>query len=141
MDPSTINETFDEPGRPGRVLLVDNDPDVSELVQAFLSQTGHEVCALGSAESALELIQAEGLDSIGSIVLDLRMPGMGGVDFLSALDGRYSDLPPVVVISGFISEEDREVLEAREEVRALFHKPFDLLALGQALQNLLSETP
>jgi len=136
-----MTESFAEPGKPGRVLLVDNDPDVSELVQAFLSQTGHEVKAVDSAESAFRLIQEEGLDSIGSIVLDLRMPGMGGLDFLVALDGLSDQKPPVVVISGFISEEDREELEAREEVRALFHKPFDLLALGQALQNLLSETP
>ncbi len=136
-----MTESFAETGKPSRVLLVDNDPDVSDLVQAFLSQTGHEVLAVHSAEEALAIIQAEGLGTIGSIVLDLRMPGMGGVEFLEALDGLQQEKPPVVVVSGFISEEDRELLEERDEVRALFHKPFDLLELGQALQNLLSETP
>ena len=135
-----MTESFAESRKPSRVLLVDNDPDVSELVNAFLSQTGHEVRAVSSGEDALNVIQEEGLDTIASIVLDLRMPGMGGLDFLRALDGIAKEKPPVVVVSGFISEEDREVLEVREEVHALFNKPFDLLELGQALQSLLTET-
>ena len=135
-----MTESFAESDSPSRVLLVDNDPDVSDLVQAFLSQTGHAVRAASSAVEALQVIHEEGLAAFGSIVLDLRMPGMGGVDFLVALDGLAVDKPPVIVISGFISEEDREILEAREEVRALFTKPFDLVELGASLQHLLSET-
>lgn len=135
-----MTESFAESDASSRILLVDNDPDVSDLVQAFLSQTGHTVRAASSAEDALQAIQEEGLAAFASIVLDLRMPGMGGVDFLVALDGLAEEKPPVIVISGFISEEDRETLEAREEVRALFSKPFDLVALGASLQNLLSET-
>ena len=65
---------------------------------------------------------------------------MGGVEFLRVLDGVSESKPPVMVISGFISEEDRDVLEARQDVRALFSKPFDLLELNQSLRDVLSET-
>ncbi|MEZ5990086.1 MAG: response regulator [Planctomycetota bacterium] len=120
------------------VLLIDNDPDVSELLRMFLHQSGLSVEVLRSGEEGLAFL-ASGRGA-GLVLLDLRMPGMGGLAFLEACLERWGtqELPPVVVVSGFLTDADRERLAGTSLVRAVFQKPFDLLELGRAVQDLLS---
>ncbi|MGF1609671.1 MAG: PAS-domain containing protein [Kiloniellales bacterium] len=61
--------------RPGRVLVVDDEPEICDTVAEFLEVTGLEVEAVTTAEEALERLTAIDYDVV---VCDLRMPGMDG---------------------------------------------------------------
>lgn len=79
------------------VMLLDDDPGVRRSLSLALSLAGYEVEAYATAEDLLR-----GLDPAqpGCLVLDLRMPGMGGLEVQQALSARGCSLP-VIFMSAF----------------------------------------
>jgi CheY-like chemotaxis protein len=59
-----------------RVLVVDDEPGVARSLQAYLEDEGMEVRSTGSAEAALELVQAGAAFDV--CIMDMRLPGMDG---------------------------------------------------------------
>jgi DNA-binding response OmpR family regulator len=84
-----------------RILIVEDEQEVSDLIAAYLAREGFETLACGSAEAALE---AEGSGSIDLVVLDLNLPGMDGFEFLSDLRKRRK--VPVIILSARSTDED-----------------------------------
>ena len=131
-------------GRP-RVLLVDNDPGVTQVIEAMLQEHELEVHCVGTAEAGLEQLEAmpptgqagsrAGAAGYRLVILDLRMPGIGGIGFLEAVRGRA--VPPIIVLSGYVSAEDRRRIEAHGGVRGVFEKPFDLIELTAQVLHLV----
>ncbi|MCB1386076.1 MAG: sigma-54-dependent Fis family transcriptional regulator [Nitratireductor sp.] len=76
------------------ILVVDDEPVQRRLLEAALSKSGYEPVCASSGEEALEILQAE--NSILAVILDLVMPGMGGMEVLEKLDGNPGH-PPVIV--------------------------------------------
>lgn len=76
------------------VRIIDDDAAVRESLEALLVVAGHAVSTYESAEAYLDA-PADGAS--GCILLDLHMPGMGGLGLMEALQGR--DTPPVVVLT------------------------------------------
>lgn len=62
-----------------RILVIDDDAELQETIVEILQQAGFDVAMERSAESALERLEKEGFDII---LLDLLMPGMGGMEAL-----------------------------------------------------------
>ncbi|MCB9530256.1 MAG: response regulator [Myxococcales bacterium] len=81
-----------------RILVVEDDPDLAELIQLQLEAADYEVSVAPSGELALDLAFANPPDLV---LLDLVLPGMNGREVLTALRQRYarSELP-VIVVSG-----------------------------------------
>jgi DNA-binding response OmpR family regulator len=77
-----------------RVLLVEDDPAVRHGVQLALRHTGHEVFAAGTGEEGLRL-----LDSVRPevVVLDLMLPGLGGLDVCRRIRAR--DEVPIIMVT------------------------------------------
>lgn len=90
------------------ILVVEDEPPVAMLLRDLLISLGHEPAVVGTAEVALEHLQAERPDAI---LLDLQLPGMSGLDFLRLRTGA-ADRIPVVVMSGVSPES-----QARECLR------------------------
>lgn len=90
----------------GRVLVVDDEPDVLLLCRLNLRQRGHELLEASDGGRALELAR-EGHPDV--IVLDLMMPGMNGYQVLEALqrDDATSGIP-VLVLTAKSLRADRE---------------------------------
>ncbi len=86
-----------------RILHVDDDSDLAELVGTFLEREGEQfdVRTATSAEAGLEQLEAEPVDCV---VSDYDMPGKTGIDFLEAVRERRSDLP-FILYTGKGSEE------------------------------------
>jgi DNA-binding response OmpR family regulator len=128
-----------EDREPGRILIVDNDRDVAGAVRLLLAHRGFEVEVAGNGEVALRLLaerQAAGM-AIELVLLDLRMPGLGGIGVLDRLE-RMATPPAVIVLSGFIGDEDRERLRGSPYVQAVVRKPFDVSELGAAAQAAIA---
>jgi CheY-like chemotaxis protein len=90
----------------GRVLVVDDEPDVLLLCRLNLQQRGHELLEASNGTTALELARERHPEVI---VLDLMLPGMNGYEVLESLkqDERTSDIP-VLVLTAKSLRADRE---------------------------------
>lgn len=98
---------------PGRILVVDDNPEARQLMKNILRL--FEVEEAGDGREALELVASKEFDLV---VTDIRMPGMDGYAMFERLQRDYPDLP-VVAISGV--EEGREV--AQYDFAGFFEKP------------------
>ncbi|NBH06760.1 response regulator, partial [Amycolatopsis sp. SID8362] len=88
------------------VLVVDDDPRVRTVVTWQLEAEGFRVTEAADGRRALEAIERDRLDLV---ILDLALPGVGGLDVLRRLrDGEHAGLP-VIVLSGRSGETDRIV--------------------------------
>ena len=93
-----------------RVLVVDDDEGVRTAVTWSLEADGFEVFAVDNGLAAMEVIESSPLSLV---ILDLSLPGLGGLDILKRLrtseerDGRWR--LPIIVLSGRDSETDRIV--------------------------------
>ena len=96
------------PGPRVRILVIDDEPLNCKLIRSFLAGDGIEVLEAGEAGSGLSLARSETPDLI---LLDLKLPGMSGLEALAALraDGATRDIP-VVILSAASLEEDAEDL-------------------------------
>ena len=86
-----------------RVLVVDDDPDVAEVVLAYLRRDGMEAAHVADGIVALEAARQAPPDLV---VLDLMLPGIDGLEVCRRLRALYPDLP-VVMLTARGEEEDR----------------------------------
>ena len=121
------------------ILIVDDDPSVTETFERMLRLEGYRVVTALSAEAGL----AQAAQSNPhAVILDLRMPLMDGLQFLRTLRSTHdvSRMPVAIVTGDYFLNDDvsRELRELGAELR---FKPLwleDLLALAR---NLLKEDP
>ncbi|UCE31813.1 MAG: two-component system response regulator OmpR [Burkholderiales bacterium] len=80
--------------RPTRLVVVDDDPKLRELLRRYLAEQGFDVQVAGDARALNKLIVRERFDLI---VLDLMLPGEDGLSILRRLRGGGDDTPVVVL--------------------------------------------
>lgn len=117
----------------GRVLVVDDDRDLCDLLSDFLIEEGYDVSRAYAGEDAIAVARDRPPDAV---LLDLLLPDVSGVAVGHALRATEStrDLP-IVIISG-----DRGALaRGRQELGAhsFLEKPFSLAAVQVALRDAL----
>jgi DNA-binding response OmpR family regulator len=88
-----------------RVLVVDDDPTVREVVVTYLRASGHEVDEAGDGEAALEQLRSHPADLL---VLDLMLPGIDGLEVCRRIRTGGDDVP-VIMLTALGSETDRVV--------------------------------
>ncbi len=121
-----------------RVLIIDDDPDVQNVLKATLCAHGFVADAVTSGEEAFDYLRDEG--SVDLLVLDFHLPGMTGVEFCRRLrrDARCRKLP-VLFLSARSSQ--REILEAfTAGADDYVSKPFRARELGARIMCLLNRT-
>ncbi|MCG6114446.1 MAG: sigma-54 dependent transcriptional regulator [Mesorhizobium sp.] len=80
-----------------RILIVDDDPVQLRLLEALLLKLGHRPITADSGQAALDRLSGEGDSDIAAVVLDLVMPGMGGLEVLEAMRRKGVKAPVVVL--------------------------------------------
>ncbi len=120
-----------------RVLLVEDDPDASELLQKVLGQYGAEIVTADSGESALEHAALARFDVL---VSDVGLPDFSGLDLLGRLRARRETMPAVAV-SAFATDDDlRRILAGGFQAHVA--KPVDPDRLVRAvLEAVSAKTP
>ena len=114
----------------GRILLVDDDPAMTEALAQALPQKGYEATTRESADEALELLEGEDFDVV---VTDLNMQGMNGLELCERIVANRPDIP-VVVITAFGSLETA-VAAIRAGAYDFVTKPFETKTLALALER------
>jgi len=76
-----------------RILVVDDEDPIRDYLKEELTEEGYEVLMATSAPEALKIIEKEDLDLV---ILDIRMPGMTGVEALPRILGLKENLPVIL---------------------------------------------
>lgn len=119
---------------PARLLIVDDDPVVRETIRDSVEHLGYAAREAGSADEALERIQQEPPDLV---LLDVRMPGITGIDLCRQLKAdRQTRLIPVVLLTAQ-GELDARVAGLEAGADDYFTKPVHLRELGARLRALI----
>ncbi len=106
--------------RKGRILLVDDDPQIRRILSKILAQLDCDVSTAPSGEEALELIEKNPYDLV---LLDIRLPGMDGIEVLREIKTR-SPATSVVVITAYGSVENA-IKAMKLGADDFLQKPFD----------------
>ena len=115
------------------VLVVDDEPALRQALAQLLERLGHRVWLAQDGEEAERIIEARPLDRI---LLDLRMPRMGGDALFDALRERRPEVSrKVVFLTGDAESEDASDF-LRASGRVTLHKPFTLEAVRSVLETL-----
>ena len=117
---------------PGRVLIVEDDPNVAAVLQDLLVELGHTVRQAATATEGLRLV---GEFSPDVVLLDLGLPGVKGDVALTWLRATNPDLP-VIVITG--SDADVAARTLEHGAFNYLAKPFSLARLAHALETALA---
>jgi signal transduction histidine kinase len=121
--------------RTGRVLLVDDETSILEVIGDVLKLDGHQVVATTNGQAALSRLQAEKFDVI---VSDLKMPGMSGQELFTRLMQLDAAMARRLIFTtgDLASAETLRFLERTGN--AYLQKPFDLNTVRRTIQTILS---
>ena len=115
------------------IAIVDDDPAVLDYLKALLHSAGYEVIAY---PSAVDVIERNNYDRIDCMILDVRMPEIGGLQLQEILNALGYTIP-IIFITGFATEWTEQIA-LEQGAAAFFHKPFDEQALIEAVQRSLN---
>jgi CheY-like chemotaxis protein len=117
------------------ILVVEDERELGRVFDDYMSELGHRTEVVGSAEAALERLHAA---PPHVIILDVKLPGMSGLEFLGLPVVRDSGVP-VIVVSGYVTED-----QARECLRLgaleFLAKPVPLEILSVVLEHVAAIT-
>ena len=119
-----------------RILVADDEPDVLRLVRLKLERAGYEVVTATAGDEALHLALTS---APALILLDVTMPGMGGLDACRAIKARLGPRGPRVVMLSArgLADDVRGGLESGAD--GYIVKPFSPNALLAEVQRYLAD--
>jgi two-component system alkaline phosphatase synthesis response regulator PhoP len=88
-----------------RILIVEDDADIANLVKLYLEKAGHVVDVIDSGDAALARLRSEPPDLV---ILDVMLPGIDGLSICRAVRGRSETKAiPIIIVSARAEESDR----------------------------------
>ena len=116
--------------KPIKVLIVDDEPVLRELVAFILVDKGFQFSEADSGNTAFQMISCQKFDVV---VSDIRMPDGNGVELLKKINRMREAKPAVFLVSGYseISPEEARKLGAKD----LLNKPVDYDSLCSAIYH------
>jgi DNA-binding response OmpR family regulator len=114
-----------------KILVVDDESDIRELLKNFLATEGYDVILAGDGEAALRLAVEENPDVI---ILDIRMPGIDGIETCRRLRATKSTSLIPVIVATALRDALMESLEAGAD--DFVTKPFHLVELSLRLKAI-----
>jgi len=119
-----------------RVLIVDDEPIMRELIEATLEDLGHSVESVESGRAALERVAQQAYDLI---VCDLHMPDRDGPAVYRALERRPQPRPAFLFVTGYAEGGPYEEFLRATQAPVMI-KPFGIDVLRETVNRLLGGT-
>jgi FixJ family two-component response regulator len=118
------------------IAVVDDDKSVRESLAEFMESVGYEVALFSSAEEFLESTRR--CDDLQCMILDVRLPGMSGLELFSELTVSRRSLPTIFITA----HADPAVAgcATKPGVVSVLYKPFQPAALLKAVQSALARS-
>jgi DNA-binding response OmpR family regulator len=118
-----------------RVLLVDDETDIAEVIQDRLEAYGFTVVTTGTGVEALRVLSMERFDGI---FLDVKMPEMGGIEALEEIRKKDEKIPIIMITSSSTRESAIEALTKGANDFVL--KPFEWQELKGKIEKVYNIT-
>jgi CheY-like chemotaxis protein len=115
------------------VLIVDDEENIRTLYKEELTDEGYNIILASNGYEALEVLNTEKPDAI---ILDIKMPGMDGVNLLKLIKERQEDDIPVIICSAYEEYKQDFSLWASEEYIV---KSSDLSKMKSVLARILKD--
>lgn len=120
--------------QPGRILVIDDEPAVQDLLERVLTNAGHLVVLAESAEAALVTLTRERFDVI---IVDNNLPKMSGLELMSLVREHHPDLRAIM-----ITAYNTPAVEARARalgVVSYVAKPFGIVTIVGAVDDAIRD--
>jgi DNA-binding response OmpR family regulator len=114
-----------------KILLVDDEPDIVEVVQDRLEAYGFIVATAGTGREALKKLSAERFDGV---FLDVKMPEMGGIETLEEIRRGNKEIPVIIITSSSTREAAIDAIAKGASEYIL--KPFEWEELKSKIQKV-----
>ncbi|MBN1335748.1 MAG: response regulator [Deltaproteobacteria bacterium] len=113
-----------------RILIVDDEPDIRELLAEFLTGEGFEVLAVGTGREAIEAFAS---DTFDALLLDWGLPGIRAREVMSQIIEIHPGCR-VFLMTGNVDEGQR-LSGAQGPILGVFRKPFSLRTLASTIRR------
>lgn len=125
---------------PGKILVVDDEPDMRELFNITLTMAGFKTMTAKDGQEAVDRL-SEGLPDL--VVLDLMMPRLDGFGFLGHVRKNMADKPMRVLVATakVLEEADHEQLDAWPVFDVLDKDKFDIPQFIKSVSDILTKNP
>jgi DNA-binding response OmpR family regulator len=115
-----------------KVLVVDDEKEIRELLDKFLTELGHEVIVASNGEEAIEVAERE---TPQVILLDIKMPGVDGVETCKRLKtNEKTCFIPVIMVTGLENHKMEAIQSGADD---FVRKPFDIEELSIRVKSML----
>jgi CheY-like chemotaxis protein len=118
-----------------KILLVDDEPDIIEVIQDRLEAYGFIVATAGTGLDALKKLSAERFDGV---FLDVKMPEMGGIETLEEIRKGDKEIPIIIITSS--STQEAAIDAIAKGANEYILKPFEWEELKGKIQKVFKIT-
>ena len=127
-----MNESAEVP----MIAVVDDDESVRESLAGLAESVGYEAALFASAEEFLQSVRHR--DSLACLILDVRLPGMSGVELYNRLARSPRSLPTIIITAH--ADPEINTWATKSGVIALLYKPFQPEVLLQAVRTAIIQS-
>ncbi len=121
---------IDSPLKGKKVLVVDDEPELRSAIIFDLNRRGCIIFEAENGTDALKIVKTEGIEIV---VSDVRMPNGTGIELLQSLRKNHTDIPFVLLATGFADLTEAEALKMGAQ--ALIEKPIDRKKMLKLLEE------
>jgi DNA-binding response OmpR family regulator len=122
---------------PAKILIVDDDPDMLEMLRCSLTQAGYTACTATTGEGGLTEAQRSSPDLV---VLDLLLPGLNGFGVCENLRRNPATASVPIVMITVLPGQFPRLVGLETGVNAFVHKPFQTQELISCVEGLLQRS-
>ena len=125
---------------PHTILIVDDNPDDIEITKIILGRIGRPLNVEDATSGEAALTRLRGRKDLPSmILLDIKMPGMSGIDTLCQIraDERLKAIPVIIVTSSSLESDETQAYAAGAD--NFLHKAFDIEQFSNDIKNILEQ--
>lgn len=115
-----------------KIMVIDDDQDVLNLFNDFLTKEGYDTVPYLDPLAALQEIESNPW-RYSLIITDIRMPGMSGVELVKRVCAINSDIKVIIMSAFEINGDELKEIRVEEHVQ----KPIHLRALAQSVEDIL----
>jgi len=117
-----------------KILVVDDDQDVLELISVLLSSEGYEITSANCGNSALKLF-ASAPENFDLVITDYMMPNFSGLELARGIQGLNSSTP-ILLCTGYIDEVPKDKV-SKLGVKQVIEKPFSSAYFREIIRSFL----
>jgi len=125
----------ESPGVP-IIAVVDDDESVRESLAGLAESVGYQAALFASAEEFLQSFHRR--DSLACLILDVRLPGMSGVDLYTQLPPGLQGIPTIFITAH--ADPEMNTWATKPAVIAVFYKPFQPEVLLEAVRKAIKQS-